>query len=626
MMDLQTPERQWLFRVAREAGDRYFDSRTGLCLIGRDTLWYAAALLVDDRDERRAFARDLIHTIRGGDGTHTPATMLALHRGMGDLLGEPERAHLREAIEDDLLRAADVQWRDGNVNHPLGAYATLILGGELCGAPWATGLGYKRLRELQTATGDRRFRTHRQAELSEYNSLTYTALDLVFLGLIAEYARDEQSRTLGLWLEQRLWLDVALRFHAPSMQFAGPHSRSYQEDSTGGFSALHGVVVAAAGQPLYCDPSLSDRFEHPSTLLQSGLTAITPFHITEEALRFLREKPIPLLMRTTTYSEQYHENAAGQGFAFDDETYAGGWRDLTTYMNDEWALGTASLPYVNAGHADSVMVRIRRSERIASPLDFRSIYTRGVYNDAKVGQRNHCHVTGGEIDASYLYEESRCAVYQHEDRAIVFAAPKRAGHRGIRSFRLDLIAGGAAPFDQLVVGDSRADRLPVEADARSRVCFQDYQTYGLIIPLTLVPSAEPHPLRIWAANGHIMISLYNYEGPEHDFPRDELTTWRNGFILHLSRSREWKTFAKFLEWSKAVRVRDSFSENRVREVLYECPDGTMRAAYDPWREVFCARSWIGTEEDVTHCEIRGGSAALPLLNPMTLFGSEAMGR
>ncbi|HSQ75022.1 MAG TPA: hypothetical protein VLT13_05670, partial [Bacteroidota bacterium] len=616
----------WLFRLAREAGDRYFDPRTGLCLIGRDTLWYAAALLCDDREERRVFARDLIRTIRGGDGTHTPATMLALLRGLGDLLGEPERAHLRAAVEDELLRAAEVQWRDGNVNHPLGAYATLILGGELCGAPWATALGYRRLRELQTVTGDRRFRTHRQAELSEYNSLTYTALDLVFLGLIAEYAHDGQSRTLGLWLEQRLWLDVALRFHAPSMQFAGPHSRSYQEDSTGGFSALHGAVVAATGQPLYCDPSLSDRFDHPSTLLQSGLTGITPFHITEEALGFFREKPLPLLMRTTTYSEQYHENAAGPGFSFDDETYAGGWRDLTTFMNDEWALGTASLPYVNAGHADSVMIRIRRAEQIASARDFRSLYTRGVFNGATVGQRNRCHVTGGEIDASYLYEESRCAVYQHENRAIVFAAPKRAGHRSIRSFRLDLIAGGAAPFDRLVVGGRPVDRLPVEADAGARVCFQDYRTYGLIIPLTLVPAAEPHPLRIRAANGHIMLSLYNYDGPEQDFLRDELTMWRNGFILHLSRAEEWKTFTEFQEWSKAVRVRDSFSESRVREVIYECPDGTMRAVYDPWREIFRARTWNGADEDLAHCEIRGGSAGQPLLNPMTLFGSEALGR
>src|SRR5512137_1635095 len=102
MMDLHSPERQWLFSLAREAGDRHFDPATGLCLIGRDTLWYAAALLVDDREERRAFARRLIGTIGGGDGTHTPATMLALLWGMGDRLGEQEKAHLHRAVEEEL--------------------------------------------------------------------------------------------------------------------------------------------------------------------------------------------------------------------------------------------------------------------------------------------------------------------------------------------------------------------------------------------------------------------------------------------------------------------------------------------------------------------------------------------
>lgn len=626
MMNPHTPERQWLLRLAREAGDRTYDARTGLCLIGRDTLWYAAGLLFDERTERRAFAQTIIGSIRGGDGTHTPATMLALLLGVGDHLSEKVRMHLRSAIEADLLRAADVQWRDGNVNHPLGAYASLILGGESCGAPWATELGYRRLHEFQSITGDRRFRVHRQAEMSEYNSLTYTALDLVFLGLIAEYAQHEKARSLGLWLEQRLWLNVALRFHAPSMQFAGPHSRSYQEDSTGGFSAVHGVVLAATGRPLYCDPSLSERFEHPSTLHQCGLTGIAPLHIPVDAVRLMWDKPLPLLIRATTYSEQYHENAAAQGFSFDDEVYPGGWRDLTTYMTDEWALGTASLPYVNAGHSDSVMVRIRRSPAVASPGDFRSLYARGVFNGAKVGQQNECHVTGGTIDASYLYEESRLAVYQHEDRAIVFVTPKRAGHNGICSFRLDLIAGWTVPFDQLYIDDRPVEGLPADAEASSRICFQDAGTFGLIIPLTLSPSAGPKPVRVWTANGHMMLSLYNYDGPSQDLSRDDLSVWRNGFILHLSTAREWDSFAGFRAWSKTVRVAEPAIHDRVREVVYECPDGTMKAAYDPWREVFVSRTWNGAEEQVTHLEIRAGSGGDPLLKPLTFFGSEAMGR
>ena len=47
--------------LAREAGDRAFDAETGICLISRDTFWYAASLLFDDSPDRR----DLGHTRHG---------------------------------------------------------------------------------------------------------------------------------------------------------------------------------------------------------------------------------------------------------------------------------------------------------------------------------------------------------------------------------------------------------------------------------------------------------------------------------------------------------------------------------------------------------------------------------
>ncbi len=87
--------------------------------------------------------------------------------------------------------------------------------------------------------------------MSEYNSPTYTALTLWFLALIAEHSTTEAARRLALFLEERLWVDVAMHFHAPSQQFAGPHSRSYQDDSVGGFSALHCTMLAAFEEPLF---------------------------------------------------------------------------------------------------------------------------------------------------------------------------------------------------------------------------------------------------------------------------------------------------------------------------------------------------------------------------------------
>ena len=135
-----------LMALAREAGDRSYDAETEICLISRDTLWYAASLLFDDSPARRALGQTLARKLRSEDGTHTPATMLAMVHGMPELLSPETREHLAREIGRELVHAAEVQWRDGNVNHPLGAYCTLILGGEITDAPWATDLGLRRLR------------------------------------------------------------------------------------------------------------------------------------------------------------------------------------------------------------------------------------------------------------------------------------------------------------------------------------------------------------------------------------------------------------------------------------------------------------------------------------------------
>ena len=619
-----------LMALAREAGDRAYDPDTGICLISRDTLWYAASLLFDDSPARRDLGQTLAGRLRSEDGTHTPATMLAVLLGIPEMLSPGTAAHLKAEIGRELLHAAEVQWRDGNVNHPLGAYCSLILGGELTGERWAADLGLRRLSEFQRLTGDRRFSFRRQAEMSEYNSLTYTALDILFLALIAGYARRSDARSLGLFLEERVWLDTALHFHAPSGQFAGPHSRSYQEDSTGGFSALHTLLFVASEQDLFMAPELSARFNHPSTLLQCALTALVPMHPTAEALRIAWEKPFPFLMQKTTYCEQYHENSVrtvengARVFAFDDEVYPGGLRDLTTFMTEEFALGTSSLPYVNGGHADGVMLRMRRALRINGKEDFRSAYTRGVYNGAHVGERNRCHVTGTGIDESYLYEEGRCAAVQYRDRAIALYSPKRSGHRGVTAFRLDLIFSGNAPFDEMLLDGAPVGELPARAGAGARLYFRDYRTYGAVIPLGPAPASDEAPVALRAENDHLVYSLASYEGPERDFSRQEIGLWRTGFAMRIASADEFHSFTSFIAYAGDLRADDLQTVTGMRRVTLTSPDGTLEAEYDPGAERFLSRTWNGSELCVGHLRIEGGTPPVSLISPLTIFGSEAM--
>ena len=629
-----------LLTLARRGGDVHFTPATGLCLIVRDTCWYAIALLFDEDKSRRDLGNRILASLRSEDGTHTPASMIALLKSAPVALDRTAAESLRHQIKEQLPAAAETEWKDGNVNHPLGAYCTLVCGGEMAGEAWAPELGARRLRRMLDRIGEHRSVKYRQAEMSEYNSLTYTALSLCFLALIAEYAVHAEARLLALRLEQGLWTDVAMHFHPPSQQFAGPHSRSYHEDSIGGFSALHGVWMAAGLGDLFINPDLSIRFEHPSDLLQNALTAVVPFHLPAMARTIAWQKPFPYLFRKTTYAESYHENSrravfpAESGissgdnprpFAFDEEVYPGGWTDLTTYMTHEYALGSAARPYVNAGHSDAVMLRIRRSDAIRGMADFRSIYTRGVYNGALPGRRNFCHTASSDIDASYLYEEGRSLTYQHENTVIVCYSPKRAGHRGVTSFRLDITLTDYAPLDDIFVDGSPVRSLPISTGATSRICLRDFRTYILLLPLFPAPAAGRSPVLIRRVGEFLLLSIVNYEGEDRDFTRDEMSQWRSGFVMEVHTADEFKEWTEFLAYAEKATVLEECNPRGVRTVVYQSGGHRMEFRADPFREEILTREWDGTDDSIDHFHVLAAGEMTGPFCPRSLFGKEAAG-
>jgi hypothetical protein len=624
-------DRLWLMDIAREAGDRYYSPATGRCLIARDTYWYAISLLFDTQEERRQFGNRLLTNLEPEDATHTPATLLAILHRLPGMIDPPLTAQLERLIHDRLVEAAMCEFHDGNVNHPLAAYATLILGGERCNEAWAVDLGCRRLEVFRQRCGDHCGTRLRQSEMSEYNSPTYTALDLWFLALIAEHARSAVAQRLALFLEQRLWIDVAMHFHSPSQQFAGPHSRSYADDSMGGCSALHFTMAAAYGDPLFIEPALCYRYNHPSTLVQNALVAILPFHVPELARSMAWHKPLPYEFHATTYGESYHENSrrlstastpGGREFAFDEEVYPGGWSDLTTYMTEEYALGSASMPYVNAGHADSVMLRIRRGKEIRALSDFRSVHTRGVFNGGRVGEQNFCHVTQTTIDESYLYEEGRCATYQHNNTLIACYTPKRAGHRGVEGFRSDMLFTYHAPFDELRVNGHPVSEFPFACASPARICFRDFHTFGLILPLRPSPESA-HPVNLWRCGDYMILSMCNYEGPPRDFARHALNGWWTGFVLALATSAE-TTWEQFLLDAERAVVEHHVHDGAVRTARYVSGNDTMEFTYDPFKESILRRQWNGMPECEEHFRVRAWGAATEPFCPPTLFGREVM--
>jgi hypothetical protein len=101
----------------------------------------------------------------------------------------------------------------------MGTYVTLIAG-ELLGQPELRTYGLARLERFAQYTQD-------NGTFEEYNSPTYTIVALAELSRIKAHARDPKAQALIDPLVRKAWEELATHFHAPTRQWAGPHSRAY---------------------------------------------------------------------------------------------------------------------------------------------------------------------------------------------------------------------------------------------------------------------------------------------------------------------------------------------------------------------------------------------------------------
>jgi hypothetical protein len=102
----------------------------------------------------------------------------------------------------------------------MGAYVTLVAGEHFDNAEFAE-YGRARLKRFYDHTFSQ------QGSFSEYNSPTYSVVAITELSRMLRHVRDPESRELLRVLNWHAWYHVARRFHPPTNQWAGPHSRCY---------------------------------------------------------------------------------------------------------------------------------------------------------------------------------------------------------------------------------------------------------------------------------------------------------------------------------------------------------------------------------------------------------------
>jgi len=131
---------------------------------------------------------------------------------------------LHDRVKESILHAARAIVKrnvgPGYTNIALmGTYVTLVAG-ERFGEPELVDYGRKRLRRFYDYTQEK-------GSFTEYNSPTYTLVAIEEISRMRAHVRVAESRRLLDELNDFAWRHVARRFHPPTKQWAGPHSRSY---------------------------------------------------------------------------------------------------------------------------------------------------------------------------------------------------------------------------------------------------------------------------------------------------------------------------------------------------------------------------------------------------------------
>jgi len=136
-----------------------------------------------------------------------------------DFIPPPARDHLRELLELAKTGCLKHKVVESYSNIAIMNAGDLILLGEALGDPAAAAEGYARLNRV--------FRYTQSAGIHEFDSPTYTGVDLDGLGLIAEFCRQAKGRDQARVLREFLWADIAANWFPPAQRLAGAQSRTY---------------------------------------------------------------------------------------------------------------------------------------------------------------------------------------------------------------------------------------------------------------------------------------------------------------------------------------------------------------------------------------------------------------
>jgi hypothetical protein len=541
--------------------------------IGRERLWNCLSLLSSPSTRDKANA---ILTRTFAERSTFPlfeifewsASTQLLVKNSNDL-NQDNKERLQSLVREALQLKREIRFMGYNDNFPAMANVIATLGGELLDDQEAQRRGIEGMHRLLHLLARRDF-------LSEYTSSTYCPVTMLCYADIAQYSRNEEARAMALEIERIVWMDIAAHFHPLTNILAGPHSRAYAVDSVGHMHQVQMVLYIAFGDRVWMNPR---RFVFPPVpgqvvhhdgdvpFMQASTVFISSgtYHPTTAIEHLLFDKAMPYSVSGTSEfgcaaeSIWIRDGNGGKPKKVDEVfEYPAGDLVSTTYMTKDYAVGSATAPFLDGNQTDTFFVNFRRAETPNTLEDVSTVFARYTVDDFGPGKpwtdpRN----PGVEVTTSMLGEAGRVRTVQKKNTVVVAYRSKSQFVGEYRGLRLTIIVPTIYRPIRWVLFDGKVVQLPFRSTVPGVVAFEDNYFYCAFQPLVITDLGRSEAVRIEEAKGFLSIHFVNYEGSGRSFTRQQLLEISNGFVAEVGGREDYGSFENF---GRAYRDREITDE------------------------------------------------------------------
>ena len=477
--------------------------------------------------------------------------------GLNGIVREPNlpaglAEDVREAIQIGLDEIDRLDVHLSYTNIALSDISNSVLGGEATGDSNYVERGHRRLEEWLSFTAE-------SGAPQEYNSPTYMAVDLARMAVLAELTDDPEIAMKARLAEELLWLHVATHYHPDLAQLCGPHSRSYFDGWTGAGGYLKLMLWRLVGdEQLRRTPAAYVSRSREEGHIGAALEGLHPPAYIEG---LLRRKQYPYATCETT------DRARGL--------------DITTFMTERYALGTASRSFTVGAipeqweQPNNMLAYFRRE---GAP-GFGSLISRYVIDEQGLG--------AGSAQQGPEWNDSGSFVgVQNRNRAII-AYGLRARLRPTRSYKMSVHFLGAAGAG-VRIGERQIEGADVKEDVApgQAVCVAAGDAYVAIIPLAPSDMGAGAPIRLQRDGEKLTLDVYNYLGPAKQFWEHRSQSGpfyqgniRNAAIIEVAETHEYESLDAFAAHVAMAMITDGVDDDRVREIAYASEGGSVSLRY-----------------------------------------------